>query len=113
MIIKVLLVAALAGAVWFAMRTQARGNHLALRRIAASAFLLAGALSVLFPDITVIAANAVGVARGTDLLLYILVVAFLFVAIGLHQRVHALERRLTDLARELALRTADPAKQDH
>ncbi len=113
MIIKVLLVAALAGAVLFAMRTQARGNHLAVRRIVAGGFLLAGALSVLFPDITVVAANAVGVARGTDLLLYVLVVAFLFVTIGLYQRVHSLERRLTDLARELALRTADRASQDH
>lgn len=106
MIIKFLLIAALTSAVIFAMRTQPRGNHLAIRRIAGSLFLATGAFSVLFPQSTTVVANLVGVGRGTDLLLYMLVVAFMFVAIGLHQRIHALERRNTDLARELAIRTA-------
>jgi small membrane protein len=106
MIIKVLLVVALGSAVLFAMRTQARGNHLAVRRIAAAGFLMAGALAVLFPETTTVVANWVGVGRGTDLLLYVLVVAFLFVTIGLYQRLHSLERRFVDLARELALSRA-------
>jgi hypothetical protein len=113
MIIKILLISALAGAVWFAMRTQARGNHLAVRRIAAGLFLVGGALSVVFPQLTTEVANLVGVGRGTDLLLYVTVVAFLFVTIGLHQRIHALERKLTDLAREVTLRTAERTDQHH
>ena len=107
MIIKILLVAALGCAVLFAMRTQARGNHLAVRRIAAVGFMVAGALAVLLPETTTTVANWVGVGRGTDLLLYVLVVAFLFVTIGLHQRLHALERRFVDLARAMALMQAE------
>jgi hypothetical protein len=114
MIIKILLIVSLGGAVLVTMRTQSRGgNQLAVRRIAAAGFLTVGALSVLFPQLTTYAANFVGVGRGTDLLLYVLVVAFLFVTIGLHQRIHTLEGRLTDLAREVAIRTADRPKQEH
>ena len=114
MIIQILLIAALGGAVLVVMRTQSRGgNQLAIRRIAASGFLVVGALSVLFPQLTTFLANLVGVGRGTDLLLYILVVAFLFATIGLHQRIHTLEGRLTDLGREVAIRTADRPKQEH
>ena len=114
MIIQILLIAALGGAVLVAMRTQSRGgNQLAVRRIAGAGFLLVGALSVLFPQLTTYVANLVGVGRGTDLLLYVLVVAFLFVTIGLHQRIHTLEGRLTDLAREVAMHTADRPRQEH
>jgi len=112
MIVKLLLLAGLAVAVFLAMRTQAKGDHLAIRRLLAGGFLAVGALAVVLPQTTTYVANLIGVGRGTDLLLYVTVVAFLFVTIGLYQRIHSLERRLTELARELALRTADRPTQD-
>jgi hypothetical protein len=108
MIIKLLLVTAVAGAAVFAMRSQATSTNLAVKRAGSLLFGLVATLSVLFPDAVTWAAKLVGVHRGTDLVLYVLVVCFLFVTIGLHQRLHVLEMRLTQLTRELALRSTGP-----
>ena len=42
--------------------------------------------------------------RGTDLVLYIFVMTFLFTTLAAFQRMHRLESQLTELAREVALR---------
>jgi hypothetical protein len=72
------------------------------------ALLLAGfaIASVMEPNITTRVANAVGVGRGTDLLLYVLVVAFAFTSAGLYFRSRDLESRLDALTRSLAIRDA-------
>jgi hypothetical protein len=112
-IIKLLLVTAVAGAALFAMRSRTTSTNLAVKRAGSLLFGLVATLSVLFPDAVTWAAQMVGVHRGTDLVLYVLVVCFLFVTIGLHQRLHVLELRLTELTRELALRSAEhPQDED-
>jgi hypothetical protein len=60
----------------------------------------------LFPLKVTAVANAVGVGRGTDLVLYVLVMVFLFTSISLYQRLHTLETQISELTRQLALMNA-------
>lgn len=105
MIIKVLLIAGIAVAALIALRGGGSAMNLALRRLSAVAFVMVAGLAVALPDSVTWVAERVGVAQGSNLVLYGLVLAFLFVSIGIHQRIQALENRLTLLTRELALRT--------
>lgn len=105
MIIKVILIA---GALAFGFLLLRRpGNHLALRRIAGVLIVISGIIAVLFPLAVTSVANAVGVGRGTDLVLYVLVMVFLFTSVSLYQRVHDLETAITELARQMALQNAE------
>jgi small membrane protein len=72
-----------------------------------AAVLLSGAVVlVLFPGLTTRVAHLLGVGRGTDLLLYVSLVAGLHVALLLYLRTRELERKITDLTRASALRNA-------
>lgn len=62
-------------------------------------------------DITWIA-NQVGIGRGTDLLLYILFVAFAFVTVSTYLRLREQELRYARLARAVALRAAEQPRDD-
>jgi hypothetical protein len=71
--------------------------------------LLLGALavaSIADPDIPQRVASVVGVTRGTDLILYVLVVVFVLTSLGLYFRVRESDRRLQDLARVIAINQA-------
>lgn len=110
MIIKVLLVAAALGFAVLLLRERVPGQRLALRRVVGLGLALVGIVAVLFPQLTTYAANAVGVGRGTDLVLYLLVTVFVFNAVTTSQRIHQLEQQVRTLTRELALhRATDPA----
>lgn len=121
-VIKVLLLAAIALVAYFALRGSTKPVHRVLWRAYVVATLIAAAASVLFPGILAWLAQLVGVGRGTDLLLYILVITFLLVSVILFRRLDALERRYVSLARTLALQQAEssghpqsptPSSQDH
>ena len=53
-------------------------------------------------------AHLVGVGRGTDLLLYGLIVAFLGYTVTSYLRFRLIERRLTELTRQIALDEVGP-----
>ena len=72
--------------------------------------VLAGIIAVLWPDLTTVAANAVGVGRGTDLVLYLLVMVFAYAALTTAQKIHRLQHDITVLTRELAL--LQPARSE-
>lgn len=63
---------------------------------------------MLRPDDTTVVANWLGVRRGTDLMLYILVIAFAFTTLSTYMRFHDLELRYARLARAVALAQAQP-----
>ncbi|MCW2782223.1 MAG: hypothetical protein JWR35_2672 [Marmoricola sp.] len=107
MIIKLLLVGGALGAAILILREQFPGQRQARRRIAGLAVLAAGAFAVIWPEALTHVANAVGVGRGTDLVLYVLVMVFLFTTVATYQRLHHMESRIATLARELALRDAE------
>jgi hypothetical protein len=105
-IIKLLLLAAIALVALFAVRGSNKAVHRILWRGYVVGILCAAAVSVMFPGILAWLAELVGVGRGTDLLLYILVITFLLVSVILFRRLDALERRYIGLARALALEQA-------
>lgn len=112
MIIKVLLVAALAGAAVFLLRGRPSALHLLLRRGLTLAVILGGVVAVLVPSAVTELARLVGVGRGTDLVLYVLCVTFLFVSIALYLRLGELHDRMVELARRHALLEADVRRLD-
>jgi small membrane protein len=75
----------------------------ALRRLLLIALGVFAVLSILLPDIWSQLARVVGVGRGTDLLLYALVVAFFGFVTTSYVRFRDLEVRYTRLARRIAL----------
>lgn len=103
MIIKILLIIGVIGAVAYALRGTNSSTHLAIRRIGGALFALVAVLSILFPLSVTRVANWVNVGRGTDLVLYVFVVAFLYVTVALYQRMHQLEQKIIELTRTLAL----------
>jgi hypothetical protein len=102
-IIKLILIIALVLAAVLAYRAGRGARSLAARRIGLTLVMACAIVAVLTPDIMTRVANAVGVGRGTDLVLYGFVVASLFVWIGLYRRLHEMEERFVDLARQIAL----------
>jgi hypothetical protein len=102
-IIKLLLLAAIALVALFALRGSTRPIHRVLWRGYVVGILIAAALSILFPGLLSGLAHKVGVGRGTDLLLYILVITFLFVSVILFRRLDSLERKYVQMARHIAV----------
>ncbi len=114
--IQVILVLATVALGAVVLRGGATNRHLATRRLLCCGLVLGGLVSVVWPDSLSWAADQVGVARGADLFLYVMVMVFLFTTVSLYQRVHDLDSRITVLVRELALRSPErldsPEQQD-
>jgi len=83
-------------------------RRLAIRRLLLLLVALAGILAIAFPELLNVVANLVGVGRGTDLVLYVLVVVFIGNSISNSIRHRHLEREVTKLARNVALSSAPP-----
>lgn len=105
-LIQVLLILGIVGVALVLNRTTADSRHQAIRRLLLLGFVAAAVVSVAVPSVLSRLAAFVGVGRGTDLLLYALVIAFLsYIATSL-RRTRQLTSRITVLARELALAQA-------
>jgi hypothetical protein len=118
-IIKWLLVPALVAAVFLSLRARSSLRGQARRKLLAGATVVAGAVAVLFPDLLQAAADAVGVTRGTDLMLYGLALAFIYLVGSSGVRFREQESRMVGLARAVALIEAESrlatqdARRDH
>jgi hypothetical protein len=102
-IIKLLLLGGIAAFGILAFRGGQSAAHRAFWRLGGLVVILAAALSVLFPDSLTTIAQSIGVNRGSDLLLYVLVVVFMLVVVILFRRVGELEQRYVDLVRRVAI----------
>lgn len=105
-LIKLLLLAAIVVVGLLAFRGSKRAIHKVLWRAYVVVVVVAAGLAVLFPDLLTNVANSVGVGRGADLILYLLVVTFMLVTVVLFRRIATLERRYTELARMMAIERA-------
>lgn len=103
MIIKFLLLAALGAAAVKLVRGRRSALGVLVRRALMLGTIATGAAAVLFPARVTEVAKLVGVGRGTDLVVYVLCVAFLLVAISIYQRLNELHDRHVELVREHAL----------
>src|SRR5665647_3362028 len=82
----------------------------AVRRLGLVLFAAFAVWSILFPSVWNHIATLVGVGRGTDMVLYALVVAFLSVTRTAYVRFREFEARYTKLARRVALDVAGPPR---
>ena len=72
---------------------------------------LVGALFVLFPDLSTKVAHCIGVGRGTDLLLYFLIVLFYMTVLFFISIFRRIEQRQTAIIRQMAIQSAkQPAR---
>jgi len=94
------------------MRRTGADSHLAIRRMLSGLFILAAILSILFPQWLSWVANLVGVGRGTDLLLYLFIVALIAFAVAVVRAKARTDARVTDLARAVALMEARIREQN-
>ena len=63
-----------------------------------------GAVTILFPNITLTPARWLGLGRGTDLILYVSIIFILFLIFRIHVRLEQINREITKVVRTLALR---------
>lgn len=88
-------------------------RHQAVRRLLMLLFIVAAASSVFFPQIWTWTANLIGVGRGTDLLLYFLVLIFIGFVASTHRRFRQIDKELTALSRRVALANViSPTRDD-
>lgn len=89
------------------MRGGTNARHLAIRRMLVVVFAAGAAFSIFFPELLTGVANFLGIGRGTDLVLYAMVVSFLVFMATTYQRFRQLEVSLTRLSRRVALDDAE------
>jgi hypothetical protein len=112
MIVQVILVLAALGALVYFVRWAHDVHIRASKRIAFFAFIVVNIYAVLRPDDMTWIAQQIGVGRGTDLVVYLLVVAFVFGMLNTYLRQREISNHLTDLARTVALRDAELTNRD-
>lgn len=67
---------------------------------------------IIWPSVTNTLANWLGVGRGADLVFYVSILLFWFVALKLYARVRKLEQMLTQIIRQDALNKATTTTQN-
>lgn len=103
MLIKILLIVVVLLLSLYMFKANLGAKQTAWRRLGILLFAVAAVVVVIFPEITTTVARFVGVGRGADLLLYGLVIVVLYNMLMQAKQRNAAERRLTKLAREVAI----------
>jgi hypothetical protein len=101
-IVQILLIVTVLALAWRLLLSTGERTQ-ALRRLGLLVFATFAVASILFPALWTRLAHLVGVNRGTDLILYGLVVAFLSFVVTTYRRMRQFEARYTRLARRIAL----------
>lgn len=104
--IKVLLLLAGAALVVFFVANRRKARAKAGVKVGFVLFVVFMVYAVLRPDDLTELANGLGVQRGTDLVLYALVMGFAFVTVSTYVRFREQEMRYARLARAVALQNA-------
>jgi hypothetical protein len=103
MIVRLFLLAAAALAAYWVVRARPSGRRLAVARLGVLSLGALWVVAVLRPGVVTWVAHRVGVGRGTDLILYVLVVGFTFASVGVYRKLRELEDRVAQLTRAHAL----------
>ena len=107
LVIQIVLMAAAAGLVWFFVTNRGNSKASAGFKLLFVAFVALGVYAMIRPDDLTVVAGWVDVGRGTDLMLYCLIIAFAFTTVASYLRFRELEIRFARLARVVALQNAD------
>ena len=105
-IFQFLLIVGIAAAALLAVRFLPGDRSLALKRIFALLFAVAAILAIIFPQALTFIANFFGIGRGTDLLLYVFIIAALTFGVAVMRAKARSDSRVTELARAVALMEA-------
>jgi len=111
-LIQILLLLAVVALMVLFVRSSGAVYVQASKRIALVLFAIANVYAVMRPDDVTAVARVLGVGRGTDLVLYALVVAFMAGMFSFYQRFRVVDRRYTELARTVALREAETVNRE-
>jgi hypothetical protein len=101
--IQVILITSFVGFLFYFVGHARSTRMRASSKVFLLLFVVAGVVAILDPAALTRVAHWVGVGRGTDLLLYATVVAFVFVTLVVYLRLKDYEKRLVKLARHIAL----------
>jgi small membrane protein len=104
--IQVLRITAVVTLLVYLLRARSDAKAKAWVKVGYLLFVIAAIYAILRPDDTTVVANWLGVDRGTDLLSYALIIAFVFTTLSTYLRFKELELRYARLARAVALQTA-------
>jgi len=104
--IQVLLIFSVIALLVYLLRSRRSAQSKAWVKVGYVLFVFAAVYAVLRPNDTTVVAHWLGVARGTDLMLYALIVAFSFTTLSTYLRFKDLELRYARLARAVALESA-------
>ncbi len=98
---RALLLAAVAAIGWYAF---VRRRRMPVHILLVLALAAAAATLLVVPELSTRIANALGIGRGADLVGYVVDVTVGFVVLHYYTKFVALEAKLTELTRALALR---------
>jgi len=104
--IQGLLITSIVALLVYLLRSRRSAQSKAWVKVGYLVFVLAGIYAVLRPNDTTVVAHWLGVDRGTDLMLYALIIAFSFTTLSTYMRFKDLELRYARLARAVALESA-------
>ena len=104
-IVQFLLLAATLVLAFYFLTNRRKARAKAGVKLGFVVFIVAAVWAVLRPDDLTVLANWIGVDRGTDLLLYLLVIAFMFTTMSTWIRFREQELRYARLARAVALQS--------
>ena len=108
LLIRVLLLLALAVIAWWLTRPVSSASSLAMRRIGIGALVAAAVVAILVPSLANRLAHVIGVDRGVNLIVYGLVVALIAQMVTAYRREGRMEARMASLARSLGLSRVCP-----
>ncbi len=103
---QIILIVAMVAIAAYLLRATPTPKHLAIRRLLVLVALVGAVVIVIWPGVLTWLAQLVGIGRGSDLLFYAAIVAFLFYVVVDYKRSLAANRATTRLARELTLSEA-------
>ena len=108
--IQGLLITSIIALLAYLLRSRRNAQSRAWVKVGYLVFVMAAVYAVLRPNDTTVVAHWLGVDRGTDLMLYALIIAFSFTTLSTYLRFKDLELRYARLARAVALEGAQAPK---
>lgn len=105
-LIQIVLLLCTIGVAAFFVRQRKKARAKAGVKLGFLLFVIGCVWAISRPDDLTVIAHWLGVSRGTDLLLYLLVVAFMFTTVSSYVRFREQELRYARLARAVALSNA-------
>lgn len=111
-LIKVILLLALVVVMVVMVKPVKSASHLAMRRLLVLLMVVFAAFAIIFPGTMNQLAWSIGVVSGVNLLVYLLVISFFGQVVSGYRRDASNERKVTLLARAVALQSA-PTVPEH